>query len=69
VKEACRIFPLPPVNFLDKAETRWYPVVTKHGFFPVVRGFHEWYFTEKRIARGGGGWRSAVDPQSLLFME
>jgi hypothetical protein len=51
------------------AKDGWYPVFTKHGFFPVVLGFHVWDFTEKRIVRGGGGWRGAVDPQSLLFME
>jgi hypothetical protein len=58
----------PPVIFLDKAETGWYPVITKHGFF-IDCGFHEWDITEKQTARGGGGRRRAVDPQSLLFME
>jgi hypothetical protein len=56
------------VIFLDKAETGWYPVITKHGFF-IDCGFHEWDITEKQTARGGGGRRRAVDPQSLLFME
>ncbi|MGZ9138006.1 MAG: hypothetical protein ACXW4K_11190, partial [Candidatus Deferrimicrobiaceae bacterium] len=46
------------MKFLDKAESGWYSVLTKHGFFPVDRSFEEWDFNGE-TARERRWWLEA----------